>query len=338
MLRLKKLSITLTFTLIGFLAFAQNDSLVFNKNILIVGEVKSMDRGVVHVKTDFSDKDFAIEWDKIKSINTETYFLILTSFKTRHYGLLKSSSDTTLMIVNFSNNIELKLEDIVMLVPFEEKFGDRFSAAIDFGFSLTKANNLKQLTSRSSLGYKAKKWSSEAVFNYLGSVSENADTVKRAEGGIVFQYLFYDKWFISFTESALSATEQNLRYRLNTRLGLGRFIVHTNRSQWTARFGVNRNNERFTDNTPNRNSWESYVGTEVDLFDIGDLNLVTRINAYKGITESSRWRVDGVFDVKYDLPLDLYIKAGISFNYDNIPAEDASTFDYVLQTGLGWEW
>jgi len=50
------------------------------------------------------------------------------------------------------------------------------------------------------------------------------------------------------------------------------------------------------------------------------------------------WRSDAKLDLKYDLPLDFYIKLGLSFNYDNRPADDTREIDYLFQTGTGWEW
>ena len=43
------------------------------------------------------------------------------------------------------------------------------------------------------------------------------------------------------------------------------------------------------------------------------------------------------FDLKYDLPLDFYIRLGYTLNYDNKPVEGATESDYVLQTSFGWE-
>ena len=74
------------------------------------------------------------------------------------------------------------------------------------------------------------------------------------------------------------------------------------------------------------------------MFNFSDLDVSTRVLGYPSLTEKKRMRVDVNFDLKYDLPKDFYIKAGISLNYDNQPVENASALDYVLQTGLGWEW
>ena len=43
-------------------------------------------------------------------------------------------------------------------------------------------------------------------------------------------------------------------------------------------------------------------------------------------------------DLKYDLPLDFYVKGGLTVNYDNQPAAGATELDYVFNSGLGWEW
>ena len=125
---------------------------------------------------------------------------------------------------------------------------------------------------------------------------------------------------------------------MTAQLGLGRFIIRTNSSYWGAKLGANRNIERYSNETEDRNSWEGYLGSELNLYDIGDFSLLTILMVYPGITEKGRWRGDFNLDTKYDLPYDFYIKIGLTFNYDNRPAEGASETDYIIQTGLGWEW
>jgi hypothetical protein len=120
---------------------------------------------------------------------------------------------------------------------------------------------------------------------------------------------------------------------------MGKYIIHTNNLYWGFSAGANYNNETYSvDTIPGRTSWEGFLGTEINLFNIGDLSLLTNAVAYPSITESGRWRIDFKFDAKYDLPLDFYIKAGYTLNYDNKPAPGSSETDYVLQTGFGWEW
>jgi len=103
-------------------------------------------------------------------------------------------------------------------------------------------------------------------------------------------------------------------------------------------FDPPRRKRRISNDTEDRQSWEGYFGTELNLYNVGDVDLYFQIMAYPGISAPDRWRTDAKLDLKYDLPLDFYIKLGLSFNYDNRPADNASETDYLFQTGIGWEW
>ena len=305
----------------------------------MVGEIKSMDRGVVVVNTDYSDSDFKIEWDEIHAINTKTSFFITLSDEAKYYGTLKSISESTISILTIDKKVvKCDLNDIVYLAPLKKDFWDRLHASIDISLSLTKANNLKQLTSRSTIGYRDEKWSTNATFNSLHSTQDSIESIERSDGKIDYRYVLPRRWYTIATVSVSSNTEQKLDLRMNAQLGLGKFIIRTNSAYWGANLGVNRNVEKYTGETADRDSWEGYLGSELNLFDIGDLDLLTRIMVYPGITEEERFRADFTLDTKYDLPYDFYIKIGLTVNYDNRPAEGASETDYVFQTGFGWEW
>ena len=321
------------------MAFSQNDSLIFKNGNIIVGEIKSMDRGVFQIETDYSDSDFKIEWDKIRTINTKTPFFITLTTGEKYYGIIKSISESEIQILTIDNNsVECDQNDIVYLHQFQKDFWERLYASIDIGFSTTKANNLKQLTSRSTLGYRAQSWSIDGLFNTLFSSQDSVENIQRSDGKIDYRYILPGRWYGIATVSLASNTEQKLDLRVNAQLGFGRFIVRTNSAYWGVNLGFNRNVERYTSETADRDSWEGYLGTELNLYDIGDFSLLTSFKAYPGITAKERFRADYTLDTKYDLPLDFYIKIGLTINYDNRPAEGASETDYVFQTGFGWEW
>ena len=78
-----------TIVLTSISSFSQIDSLVFKNGNYIIGEIKSLDRGVIVVKTDYSNSDFKIEWDEIRRIYTDTYFLISFTDGMTKYGTIK---------------------------------------------------------------------------------------------------------------------------------------------------------------------------------------------------------------------------------------------------------
>lgn len=317
---------------------AQVDSVIFNTHDYVVGEVKNMQRGVLQMKTDYSDSDFKIEWKKVSEIHTVSEFMVSLSNGDQHFGYIKTMPGDTIRIYADYGTVNVKKNEIVILNAYDDKFLDRFSASISFGFDIAKARNLKQITTRSSLGYKAEKWNTGASFYNLTSTQDDTEDIHRREADVSFSYLLPYKLYGIATVSYLSNTEQSIDTRINAQLGVGRFLLQNNRQDWGLKLGFNRNIEYYTNETEDRQSWEGYFGTDYNIFDLGDLDLLLSLMAYPSLTEPGRLRSDSKFDIKYEFPFDFFVKMGISVNYDNQPADDASEIDYVFNISIGWEW
>jgi len=338
---LKRLRITLVFIIIAYATgYAQTDSLLLDTNTIIVGEVKSMKRGVLTIETNYSDSDFNIEWLEIKKIYTQSVFLTSLTDGSRIVGSLRSGEGNSITIIDREGAVETEVQipDIVFLQPLNEGFGSRLDAAVDFGLSFTKANNLKQFTFGTNIKYTEDKWSALINANMLRSTQDNAADIRREDASFVFNYFLPKDWYLSPQVSLLSNTEQLLDLRTIVSMGVGKYFVNTNRMYWGVLTGLSYNNERFSSDAQDRSSVEGILGTELNMFDIKDLSIITRLITYPSLSESGRWRVDWNFDLKYDLPLDFYVKTGITLNYDNQPTAGASDSDYYWKLAFGWEW
>jgi hypothetical protein len=73
------------------------------------------------------------------------------------------------------------------------------------------------------------------------------------------------------------------------------------------------------------------------MFDFNDFDLNTGIKFYPSLSEKGRIRTDYDLTLKYDLPLDFYVKLGFTLNFDNQPAIEGNDFDYIFTSGFGWE-
>ena len=138
--------------------FGQTDTLLMKNNNMIVGELKSLDKGVAIIETDYSKDDFKIEWDGVSKVITTSAFSVTSSDGRRHMGRLYSPSAGTVIIYN-EDSIPYRtpIEEIVYFNPIKKSFWDNLSASISCGYSLTRAQNLKQLSMRRRVGYKAKR-------------------------------------------------------------------------------------------------------------------------------------------------------------------------------------
>ena len=342
----KLLFASVTLFVFSITALAQKDSLILNNGNVIVGEIKSMDKGVVQIETPYSDSDFKIEWGGIDEIYAKATFLITLDDGTRINGNFESKDSTITIHDDEGKTTRVQLDEIVYMNSLDDSFMSRLSANIDIGFSLAKAQNQTQLTSNSRIGYLADLWSLNLYYNTLFSKQDETDDIKRDDYGSGYRYFLPKDWYLSADLDFLSNTEQSLDLRTVGKLGAGNYIIHSNRAYWGVGGGASFNNETFrfsdvngADSTATNQSLEAYIGTELNLYDIGDLNLLTGATAYPSLTEPGRVRLDFNFDAKYDDLFidDFYIRAGVTLNYDNQPPVAGKEIDYVFTTGFGWE-
>ncbi|MEM6525336.1 MAG: DUF481 domain-containing protein [Bacteroidota bacterium] len=335
----KKILIAFLFIVfIDHQAICGPDSLLFKNGNILVGEIQGMQKGVLEIDVSYGDSNFLIKWVEVDEIYTETQFIISIN-KEIYQGRMISIDGDSIKIFNAENPlIETTLREIVFMRPIKDRFADRFSASIELGFNATRAQNLRQFSNRTTIGYRTKRWITDANYSSLRSFQDDIEDIIRQDGQLNFRFLMNRSWYVIASYSILSNSEQKLDLRMNTQLGLGNFLYSSNTSYWSLKVGVNNNNENFSSEQSNQNSWEGFISMELNLYDIGDLQLLVEYIGYSGLNDFSRFRFDTNIDLKYELPFDLFIRTGLSLNFDNQPALDGSQTAYVLRTGLGWEW
>jgi len=77
---------------------------------------------------------------------------------------------------------------------------------------------------------------------------------------------------------------------------------------------------------------------EFDAFNIGDFSFRAKMAVYPSFDNPGRIRFNGDVSLKYDLPLDFYIKFNYTHNFDSKPIINIPQNDFVIQTNIGWEW
>lgn len=340
----------------GVGVYAQTDSLVMSNRDLIVGEVKSMDKGILVFETDYSNVNFKIDWSGIRQIYTQTKFLITLSNGIRYNGKLKSLNDSIVEVDARLQDkttkpskekgeieqppvskIEVPLSNIVYLNALEEGFWSRLSLNFDVGTNITKANDLRQFTFNLGLGYLADRWKANFTFNNLRSTQKESDPIKRTELTFAYNYFLQNDWYLLYNLNFLTNTEQLLILRNSNMLGAGKYLVHTNRVYLGFQGGFNLNNERFENQESSSQSAEVFIGAGYNIYDIGDLDMYTSLVVYPSLSNKGRLRSDFKFDLRYEFKFDLYFKIGTTLNYDNQPTEGATSLDYLFQTTLGWK-
>ncbi len=324
--------------MLPFYCGAQNDTIrVKNKNV-ILGEIKNLSKGVLTIETPYSDSDFKIEFDQIEFIVIQRKCLLLLTHGRRRFGNVTTTKEGLVEITLEDGTREIyKFKEIIGLDEIEDIFWKRISGRLDFSFTLSKANSLTQFNLGGSVNYTDEIWGIKGSVNPLNSDQDNSERTERTEGQLEFYRFLPRNWYLLGDMSYLSNTEQVLKGRIKPSLSIGKFLVSTNKMYLGLGLGYAFNIENYFDSSFNKTSSEAFINVAFNMFDFEDLSLESGLNFSPSLSESGRIRTDYDINVKYDLPLDFYIKLGFTLNYDNQPVSGGNDVDYIFTTGFGWE-
>lgn len=324
--------------LIGTFAFAQRDTLRFQNDDIMVGEVKNLSAGVLTVKTKYSKEDFIIKFNRVKSMTMEKKCIVTLTQGRTLFGYVNSAEEGTISITeNDGNVIQVPINQITALQEVSDNFLSRFRGNIDIGANLTKANNNRQLNTALRISYSGEKWLIDGSLDILISAQDSVAETSRTDASLESLRLLKDNYFIIADISFLQNTAQALDARISPSLGVGKFVVNTNRMYVGLSTGLNYNIERFVDSSNDRQSAEAFFAAGLNMFDFEKIDINSNLRLLPSLSEKNRFRVDYNFKIKYKIIKDFYISAGLTINYDNQPANLAEEFDYVVNTGFGWK-
>jgi len=330
--------VVIVLILISQFVEAQNDTIQLKNNAVLVGEIKSFSKGILIIETDYSDKDFNVEFNKVKGLNIERKCLIILTNGRRRFGNIRTNTEGMVEVSLDDGTLEyFKLQEIIALTEVNDDFWSRFSGSIDFGFNLTKANKDTQFTIDGNLNYVDEFWRSEGSVSVLNSSQDSVQKTKRTDLNLSLIRNLPRKWYLLAEVSFLSNTEQALDARISPSIGMGKFLISTNKLYLGLSLGYAYNIENYVDKSLDKTSSEIFVFSEFNMFDFKDIDLKTGLKIYPSLSEKGRFRTDFDLTFKYDLPYDFYFKMGFTLNFDNQPAIEGNEFDYIFTTGFGWE-
>ena len=321
------------------------DSIYLKNNDIIVGELQKLARGILWVETEYSDKDFQIEWDSVSHVVGGRVMFFVTKEGKDYYGTMRASPDSGYRVTTLKGRkIEIAEKDLITLENSNMVFIDRFTANVDLGFTLKKANSEQQFNGHAKIGFNANRFRADGRYDGSFTLQDSVSNNVRNEGVISANYFFPKNWYVTTGLSWLNSTESKLKLRTIGRGGFGKYVVRTNELYLSLETGFGGTRDIYyapndtTEADPSNSEFVGYVGTKFDMFDFGDIDFLFSANYYYNISSGPRNRIDGKVDLTYDLPLDFYLRVGFIINYDSRPSTGADHTDYQLTAGFGWEY
>jgi putative salt-induced outer membrane protein YdiY len=316
-------------------ASAQTDTVTTVTGETIIGEIVSIEKDVLTISTPYSDADFKIKWDQVVAIDSPRQFLIETFDGRRLSGSLRTAAGDKMVQVGADT---IGLGELSMLLPFERTFWSRFETAVDFGYSMTQANDARQLTIGGNMLYRDANVIDTLLGNIFKSSQSNAPETQRWNLGNDFRYLLGERWYANTTQDFLNSDEQSLDLRTTIGFGGGRYLLRSPSQYLAVGGGLAWTREDYTDPAiETQDSTEAYLGTEFMTEKLRIADLVTRFTYYPSLTIDDRYRINYTFDLDFNLPGDWYIRTSLFENYDSQPPAGLSKNDWGWSNAFGFK-
>ena len=316
-------------------ASAQTDTVTMATGEKIVGEIINLEKDVLTISTPYSDSDFKIKWDQVVAIESARLFLVETFDGRRVSGSMRA--DTANKSVGVGS-VAIVLADVSAMQPIERSFWSRFETALDFGYSMTQANEAKQLTLGGTLLYRDEHVVDTVIGNVFRSSQSNAPETQRWNVGNDYRYLLGDRWYANTSQDFLNSDEQSLDLRTTIGGGGGRYLLRSTSQYLAVGGGLAWTREDYMDPAiETQDSAEAYIGAEFMTEKLRITDLVTRFNYYPSLTIDDRYRINYTFDLDFNLPDDWYIRVSLFENFDSQPPAGLSRNDWGWSNAFGFK-
>jgi hypothetical protein len=313
------------------------DVVVLQNGTRVVGDVKSMKRGRLELKTDDMGT-IQIEWGNVVQVTAPEMFEVEDMHGRLRFGALRpSAAGSSLEVVNVQGGQPLPLPEVARIHLVEAGFWDRISGSLDVGASYTSASELLQLDLDGEIRFRRPKFETSAEAN--GVFTRQPDVEDTRRGSLVVGYgrLFSNGQRV-FAQGALEQNRE-LGYDVRSSVtgGWARYLARNTRNELVGGTGLGLNHEVPVDGEATTNV-EAVLGLNYANFayDFPNTDVQVGVNAYLGLSQWGRFRLEANVQLSREVLKDFYIGVKGYESYDSEPAtQGAQQNDWGLTLSLG---
>jgi putative salt-induced outer membrane protein YdiY len=320
----------------------KRDVLYLKNGDRLTCEIKSLDEGQLTVKTNFTNGTFVIDWNQVERIESPQSFQLETQDGTTLVGdLEKKQPDAKVSVIDNAESTEVPQSDIVWMKQETPGALGKLDLKVSYGFSFTKANSIVGSNLDVNTDYITTRWNlSNDTNSTLNSQDNGTGSSRHQINNGVRRKLRWEHWFMGGLADFLSNSEQQLDLRSTFGGGIGREMIHTNKTTFSGLVGASFASEKYSaesEQTQKENA-AILVGVDYSRFSFDHYRFDFDVLVHSSLTDPGRIRID----LNTGLGLSILgdnLQWTVSFydNFDSRPPEGLSKNDAGISTSLGWK-
>lgn len=314
------------------------DVVLLENGTRIVGEIRSMSRGRLELKTDDMGT-VQIEWGNVIQVTAPEYFEVEDMHGRLTFGSLKpAAGGEGLLVENALNGQALPLQEVARIQLVKSTFWDRISGTLDAGASYTSASELLQLDLDAEARFRRPKFELSASADAVLTRQPEMDDTRR--GSLTFSYrrLFSSGQRVIAQGAIEQNRELGYEWRSSFTGGWARFLARDTGNELVGGAGLALNHEVPVDGEETTNV-EAALGFSYANFayDFPNTDIQVAATAFIGLNQWGRFRLESSARLSREVLKDFYLGIKGYESYDSEPATlGAQRNDWGLTLSLGW--
>jgi len=327
---------------------AKTDVVVLINGDAVTGEIKSLDFGALRYSTD-SMGTVSIEWEEVVSLHSDQSLQVEVASGTRYFGgLFVIGADGRVGVGRGENIQEIDMSQIVRITPIEtdDKIWQRFEGSVKFGFNSDKASQVTVGNLSANVRYRARTYL--LGLDLMSSITDQpgAETTQNQSLKLNYQRFRNSRWFTDWFTSVERNDEQGVDRRLSVGGGLGRYLVQSNKNQFSLLVGLVAtrtalatadpepvDTETDTDTTDAEAKFSvKYLHRSLD--PSSDMTFTTDV--FAKLQDFSSFRSNSNLTLRREIIDDLFFDLSFYYTYLSKPPEGAEKDDYGVVTSIGY--
>lgn len=307
----------------------------------VTGEIKSLEFSSLSYSTD-SMGTVAIDWDDVVGITSEQSLQVEIIDGTRYFGSLESAGRERLVLVKASGGpVTLTLDNVVRITPIEteESFWSRVDGSFSLGFTGEKSTEVVTFNMATDMQYRQRKYLVGLTANASLTSQPDVEDSQRSTIGVNYQRFRPNRWFTDWFVNWETNEQLGIANRYIIGGGLGRYLVQTNKTQFSVTAGVNGTREQYVGDEENSTEAEGrlqmrYLHRRLK----PDARISLTTNVYPLLSDFSDFRSETDLSFRREFIEDLYLDITLYHSYASDPPADSDKEDYGVTTSLAYSW
>ena len=336
----KIIQITVLYVLTAMPAHAEKtDIVVLANGNIVTGEVKSLEFGTLRYSTD-SMGTVKIDWEDIVNVTSNQDMQIELTDGSRYYGHLTSPDNRFSVRVKTAGSVfDFTMTEIVRITPIEtgEKFWQRLDGSFSLGIQTQKSSGVTTSNVAADISYRTRKYLVGLRLNSSVTDQPIEGTKARQTFQANYQRFRGNRWFTDWFTGWEKNDELGIQSRISVGGALGRYIVQTNKNQFSLTLGLQAAAEAFTGEDESTTNAEGRIEIRYlhrNLLPETSINFTTKI--YPLLEDLSKYRAETDLSFRREFVEDLFFEVSVGHSYLSDPPADSESTDYAVTTSLGY--